>query len=248
MSSSPAEDDQHALFAAIVRSHLADVTELAAERRAAKASSSDSAPSGNEPTPSDAQPSTDSAVPSAGAPTSDPYVPPNSTLDEDTLLALDLFAAELQRISSLLDDHALAQQLAREDAEFASRGAQEASQAANTSEDTMPDPAEAARRAEARSAEVARLAEEAAAAYLGGGADEETRARQREFARLVRERIGERDRQEEARRRDGARVPMRSGAYQANYRPPARRPASSAPSLASLISQIPTALTSFWKS
>ena len=30
--SGPAEDDQHALFAAIVRSHLADVTELAAEK------------------------------------------------------------------------------------------------------------------------------------------------------------------------------------------------------------------------
>ncbi|KAL1680986.1 hypothetical protein EV122DRAFT_288288 [Schizophyllum commune] len=248
--SGTAEDDQHALFAAIVRSHLADVTELAAERRAAKASTSASEQTTG--SSSDASPPTE-GISSSEAPTSDPNGPasgraPDSTLDEDTLLALEFFADELQRISGLLDDHALAQQLAQEEQEQVERGAREALQVAQAAEgfEVEISPEEARRRAEQRSAEVGRLADEAAQAYLSGS-DEATRARQREFARLVRERLEERDRQDAARRSQGARAPPRRGSY--HNQTPARRPtASSTPSFSSLISRIPNAFSTFWNS
>ena len=228
MSGGPVEEDQHALFAAIVRSHLADVTELAAERRAAKASTSENVQTTSDATTEATHPA-DGPTSSSGAPTSASdasHGPPDSTLDEDTLLALELFADELQRISGLLDDHALAQQLAQEDQELAERGAREALQVAQAAEgeEIEISPGEARRRAEQRSAEVGRLADEAAQAYLSGS-DEATRARQREFARLVRERIEERDRQDAARRRQGARAPPRRGSY--HNQTPARRPTTS---------------------
>ncbi|KAI5899122.1 uncharacterized protein SCHCODRAFT_02742262 [Schizophyllum commune H4-8] len=248
--SGTAEDDQHALFAAIVRSHLADVTELAAERRAAKASTS--ASEQTTMSSSNASPPTEgTSSSSSDAPASESHAPasgrsPDSALDEDTLLALELFADELQRISGLLDDHALAQQLAQEEQEQAERGAREALQVAHAAEGSEVEisPEETRRRAEQRSAEVGRLADEAAQAYLSGS-DEATRARQREFARLVRERIEERDRQDAARRSQGARAPPRRGSYY--NQTPARRPtASSTPSFSSLISRIPNAFSTFW--
>ncbi|KAL1757842.1 hypothetical protein FB107DRAFT_289034 [Schizophyllum commune] len=252
MSGAPTEDDQHALFAAIVRSHLADVTELAAERRAAKASTSENNQTTSHATTNATHPN-EGIASSSDAPIVDPvatpsHQAPDSTLDEDTLLALELFADELQRISGLLDDHALAQQLAQEEQELAERGAREALQVAQAAEgeEIEISPEEARRRAEQRSAEVGRLADEAAQAYLSGS-DEATRARQREFARLVRERIEERDRQDAARRSQGARAPPRRGSY--HNQPPARRPtASSTPSFSSLISRIPNAFSTFWNS